>query len=44
MKKEQLNLTQQWDKTFPLSNKVEHRKVTFINRFGVTLAAEPLYA
>ena len=40
MKKEQLNLTQQWDKTFPLSNKVEHRKVTFINRFGVTLAAD----
>lgn len=37
---EKLNLTQEWDKTFPLSDKVEHRKVTFHNRFGITLAAD----
>ncbi len=35
----QLQLTQEWDKTFPLSAKVEHRKVTFANRYGITLAA-----
>ena len=32
--------TQQWDKTFPKSDKVDHRKVTFKNRFGITLAAD----
>lgn len=37
---EQLNLTQEWDKTFPKSDKVEHGKVTFHNRYGVTLAAD----
>lgn len=37
---EQLNMTQEWDKTFPKSNKVEHSKVTFENRFGITLAAD----
>ena len=36
---EQLKLTQEWDKTFPKSDKVEHRKVTFCNRYGITLAA-----
>lgn len=36
----QLQLTQEWDKTFPLSAKVEHRKVTFANRYGITLAAD----
>ncbi len=35
-----LNLTTQWDKTFPKSDKVDHRKVTFPNRYGVTLAAD----
>lgn len=35
-----LNLTSEWDKTFPKSDKVNHRKVTFKNRFGVTLAAD----
>lgn len=35
----QLQLTQDWDKTFAQSEKVEHRKVTFINRYGITLAA-----
>ena len=37
---EQLILTQEWDKTFPKSDKVEHRKVTFHNRYGITLAAD----
>lgn len=35
-----LNLTQTWDKTFPQSNKVDHRKVTFHNLFGITLTAD----
>ena len=35
-----LNLEKQWDKTFPKSEKVEHEKVTFINRYGITLAAD----
>ena len=43
MKKEALVLTQEWDKTFPKSDKVNHRKVTFVNRYGITLAAD-LYA
>jgi len=37
---EQLNLTQEWDKVFPKSDKVEHGKVTFRNRYGITLAAD----
>lgn len=40
MKKEQLHLTEEWDKTFPQSRKTEHRKVTFVNRYGITLAAD----
>ena len=35
-----LQLTQAWDKTFPQSDKVTHRKVTFHNRYGITLAAD----
>ena len=35
-----LNLTQEWDKTFPKSDLVEHSKVTFPNLFGITLAAD----
>ena len=35
-----LSLTQEWDKTFPKSNKVDHQKVTFKNRYGITLAAD----
>ena len=35
-----LNLTQKWDKTFPKSDKVEHTKVTFHNRYGIALAAD----
>ena len=37
---EQLHLTQEWDKTFPQNSSVEHRKVTFHNRYGITLAAD----
>ena len=37
---EKLNLTQEWDKVFPQSEKVDHRKVTFHNRYGITLAAD----
>ena len=40
MKTEELILTAEWDKTFPKSDKVEHRKVTFVNRYGITLAAD----
>ena len=35
-----LPLTKEWDKTFPKSDKVEHCKATFRNRFGITLAAD----
>ncbi len=35
-----LNLTQEWDKVFPLSKKVVHRKVTFETQYGLTLAAD----
>ena len=37
---EKLNLTQEWDKVFPKSDKVERKKVTFHNRYGITLAAD----
>ncbi len=43
MKKEELKLTMEWDKTFPKSEKTEHSKVTFVNRYGITLAAD-MYA
>ena len=35
-----LQLVNEWDKTFPKSDKVRHEKVTFRNRFGITLAAD----
>ena len=38
--KEELKLTQEWDKTFEKSDKVNHCKVTFVNRYGITLAAD----
>ena len=38
--KENLKLTQKWDKTFKQSDKVDHQKVTFVNRYGITLAAD----
>ncbi|RHO48572.1 alpha/beta hydrolase [Clostridium sp. AM09-51] len=37
---EKLNLTQEWDKVFPESDKMDHKKVTFHNRYGITLAAD----
>ncbi|MCD8124718.1 MAG: alpha/beta hydrolase, partial [Lachnospiraceae bacterium] len=37
---EKLNLTMEWDKTFPKSDRVNHSKVTFHNRYGITLAAD----
>lgn len=37
---EPLKLTDTWDKTFPKSDKVDHSKVTFHNRYGITLAAD----
>ena len=43
MKTAELKLTQEWDKTFPKSDKVSHSKVTFVNRYGITLAAD-MYA
>src|SRR6478609_4925824 len=35
-----MHLSQEWDKTFPKSEKVDHQKVTFKNRYGITLAAD----
>ena len=40
IKKEELTLVTKWDKTFPKSDKVDHSKVTFVNRYGITLAAD----
>ena len=40
LKAEELKLVTEWDKTFAKSEKVEHRKVTFVNRYGITLAAD----
>lgn len=40
MENEKLTMTDEWDKIFPKSGKVNHRKVTFHNRYGITLAAD----
>ena len=40
VKMEKLKLEKKWDKTFALSDKVSHKKVTFTNHFGITLAAD----
>ena len=37
---ENLKLEKNWDKVFPQSNKVNHTKITFVNRYGITLAAD----
>ena len=37
---ETITFTTEWDKVFPLSNKVNHSKVTFKNRYGITLVAD----
>ena len=40
MKTDELKMVSEWDKTFPKSEKVEHKKITFVNRYGITLAAD----
>lgn len=40
IKIEEIEMTSEWDKVFPLSDEVNHRKVTFANHFGITLAAD----
>ena len=40
IKAEKLKLVKDWDKVFPKSDKVNHQKVTFVNRYGITLAAD----
>ena len=40
IKPEKLNLTTEWDKTFEKRDKVSHKKITFVNRYGITLAAD----
>ena len=37
---DKLNMTMDWDKTFPKSGRVEHGKVCFHNRYGISLAAD----
>ncbi len=37
---QELTMTQEWDKVFPLSEKVNHKKVTFETQYGLTLAAD----
>ena len=40
---QKLELTQEWDKVFPLNEKVNHKKVTFETQYGLTLAFDPSY-
>jgi len=40
IQKQELQLVNEWDKVFAKSDKVEHKKVTFVNRYGITLAAD----
>ena len=40
MKTENLHLSAEWDKTFPKNDQVDHQKITFVNRYGITLAAD----
>lgn len=40
MKISELHLVKEWDKTFSKSDKVDHKKITFVNRYGITLAAD----
>lgn len=40
IKKEELLLTNEWDKTYPRDERVNHKKVTFVNRYGITLTAD----
>ena len=40
IKKETMEITESWDKFFPKSDKVNHSKITFVNRYGITLVAD----
>lgn len=40
IKKEDIILTEEWDKTFPKNDDVNHKKITFVNHFGITLVAD----
>ncbi len=40
LKKETMEITESWDKVFPKSDKVNHSKITFVNRYGITLVAD----
>lgn len=40
IKKETMEITESWDKVFPKSDKVNHSKITFVNRYGITLVAD----
>lgn len=40
IQKENLKLGTEWDKVFAKSDKVDHKKITFVNRYGITLAAD----
>ena len=40
IRKEDIVLTEEWDKVFPKNNNVNHKKITFVNHFGITLAAD----
>ena len=40
METEELTLTQEWDKTYPRDERAGHCKITFVNRYGITLAAD----
>ena len=40
IKAEELDLTREWDKTYKKNENVDHSKVTFVNRYGITLAAD----
>ena len=40
IKKEDIVLSEEWDKVFPKNENVNHKKVSFVNHFGITLAAD----
>lgn len=40
LNEKKLDLTTEWDKTFPKDERVNHSEITFVNRYGITLAAD----
>lgn len=44
MKTDELKMVSEWDKTFPKSEKVEHKKITFVNRYWHHACADHVYA